>query len=118
MNDLLLDENISLILGEIIEEREPTIRVFSVGDSIAPPHGTPDPQLLEWIEEHDCLLVTNNRTTMPVHLKAHLEQGRHVSGIVQIPKRINFSLIADELILMLGASLPDEYRDRIVYLHP
>ena len=62
------------------------------------------------------MLVTNNRATMPVHLQAHLSQGKHVPGIVQLPRRMNIGAILDDLLLIWGASQPGELQDQIVYL--
>jgi len=62
------------------------------------------------------MLITNNRATMPVHLRAHLARGRHVPGIVQLPRRMNVSITVDDLLLIWGASLPNEFQDQIVYL--
>ena len=95
---------------------EPTIHVYAIGDGIAPPKGTPDPDILSWIEAHDCMLITNNRSTMPVHLRPHLARGQHVPGIVQLPRRMNIGAILDDLLLIWAASLPGEFRDQIVYL--
>ena len=92
------------------------MHVYAVGDGIAPPRGTPDPDILCWIEAHGCMLVTNNRATMPAHLQAHLIQGRHVPGVVQLPRRMNIGAILDDVILIWGASLPGEFQDQIVYL--
>ncbi len=92
------------------------MRVYAIGDDLAPPKGTSDPDILTWIEAKGCLLITNNRATMPVHLHAHLAQGGRVSGIVQLPRRTNIRAIVDDLLLIWGASLPGEFRDQIVYL--
>jgi hypothetical protein len=112
----LLDEHVPLIIQAQLEQMEPGIRVYAIGEGIAPPKGTPDPAILCWVAAHGCMLVTNNRATMPVHLQAHLAQDRHVPGIVQLPRRMNISAILDDLLLIWGASLPNEFQDQIVYL--
>ncbi len=112
----LLDEHVPLIIQAQLEQREPGIRVYAIGEGIAPPKGVPDPDILCWIETHGCILVTNNRATMPVYLQAHMAQYRHVPGIVQLPWRMNVSAIVDDLLLIWGASLPGEFQDQIVYL--
>ena len=112
----LLDEHVPLILQALLEQRTPEMHVYAIGDGIAPPKGTPDPDILSWIEAQGCLLITNNRATIPVHLHAHLAQGRHVPGIVHLPRRMNIHAIADDLLLIWGAGLPGEFRDQIVYL--
>jgi len=113
---LLLDEHVPLLIQEQLERMEPKMQVYAIGDGIAPPKGAPDPDILRWIEAHGCMLVTNNRATMPVHLQAHLAQERHVLGIVQLPRRMNIGAILDDLLLIWGASLPGEFQDQIVYL--
>lgn len=113
----LLDEHVPLMIQAQLERTEPELRVHAIGDSHAPPKGTSDPDILLWIEAHGCMLVTNNRSTIPVHLRSHLEGGRHVAGIVMLPKRMrNVGAILDDLLLIWGAKLPDEFEDQIVYL--
>lgn len=53
---------------------------------------------------------------MPVHLAAHLARGRHVAGILQLSERFGVDELADDLLLIWGAALPGEFRDRIEYL--
>ncbi|HRI55935.1 MAG TPA: DUF5615 family PIN-like protein [Anaerolineae bacterium] len=112
----LFDENLPPALAMQLHRRAPAIRVFAVGYGDAPPWATRDPDLLCWLEKHDCWLVTNNRASMPRHLRDHLTEGRHVPGILIIRAPLNFGEVVEGLILVHGASLPDEYRDRIEYL--
>ena len=51
---------------------------------------------------------------MPGHLRDHLAAGGHVPGILVVP--FPLGALVEELILIWGASLPDEYQDQIVYL--
>ena len=81
----LLDEHVPLVIQAQLERVAPRVSVYAIGDGIAPPKGTPDPDILAWIEVHGCMLITNNRATMTVHLRAHLARGRYVPGIVQLP---------------------------------
>ena len=112
----LLDEHVSHAIVRGLELREPALQIFVMGGPGAPAIGTGDPELLFWIEERGCLLVTNNRRTMPIHLRHHLEAGNHVPGILIIPARPTIGEIIDELHLIWGASLPNEYQDLIVNL--
>jgi hypothetical protein len=36
------------------------------------------PEVLLWCEEYGFVLVTNNRSSMPVHLEEHLAQGHRI----------------------------------------
>jgi len=112
----LLDENIPLAIQAQLEQMEPTASVYTIGDGIAPPKATPDPDILSWIEVHDCMLITNNRRTIPVHLYAHLARGQHVPGIIQLPRRMNIGAILEDLWLIWTSSEPGEFRDQIVHL--
>ena len=52
---------------------------------------------------------------MPAHLQSHLARGAHVPGILVMKSRLAPWQMAEELILIWGASLADEYVDQIVY---
>jgi predicted nuclease of predicted toxin-antitoxin system len=77
----LLDENLSPRLVRALKRARPEIDVLRVGDAGAPPLGTKDPDLLVWCDQAQRLLVTNDRTTMPVHLDAHHAAGRQHWGM-------------------------------------
>jgi hypothetical protein len=81
--------------------------VYLAGHDPAPPRGTPDPELLRWIEATGCLLVTNNRRSLPGHPRDHLAGGGHVPGILVIRPRLTVwrPLLAD-LLLIWGAAAP------------
>jgi hypothetical protein len=53
---------------------------------------------------------------MPGHLRDHLAAGRHVPGTLVVPFSLDIGALVEELILIWGASLPDEYQDQIAYL--
>lgn len=112
----LFDENLPSALAAQLRHKAPAICVFAVGYGDAQPWATPDPDLLCWLEDHDCWLVTNNRASMPGHLRDHLAKGRRVPGILAVRAPLNFGAVIEGLILVHGASLPDEDRDRIEYL--
>lgn len=112
----LLDEHVSLRLVTQLRQLAPEVRVYAIGIDDAPPKGTADPDLLRWIEVHDCILITNNRASMPVHLANHFLEGRHVPGVLQLPERLNFGRMLEDILLIWSASTPEDYRDRIAYL--
>jgi hypothetical protein len=112
----LLDENLAPLYRSQILQRVPELVVWMVGDPTAPPKSTPDPDILIWCEERDFVLVTNNRSSMPVHLADHLALGRHVPGILILNPNLSVGETIEELILLAQTSLEDEFRDRIGYL--
>ena len=116
MIGFLFDENATPEFRDQLLARAPDMRVFVIGDGIAPPKSTPDRDILLWIEANDCILATYNYSSMPVHLSGHLAQGHHVPGIVQLNPDMSMGGILEDLLLMWGAGLPDEFMDRISYL--
>jgi len=112
----LFDEHTPLRMRVELLRREPAIRIFAIGEPPAPSKGTADGDVLLWAEAHGCILVTNNRATMPVHLRSHLALGRHVPGIIQLPRRLSIGAILDDLLLIAAAIEPAELQDQILYL--
>ena len=112
----LLDENVGRSLSTALKRHSSELIVWRIGEPGAPPRGTLDPEILLWCETNGFSLVTNNRSTMPVHLREHLEVGHHVPGIFILNSHASMSENADELILIWGASEAEEYADRISYL--
>lgn len=112
----LLDEHVDPVLRTQLLRHEPEMTVWIVGDPGAPARGTPDPDILLWCGANGSLLVTRNRASMPVHLKAHLEAGCHVPGILTLNPDMTMGETIEELRLIWGASRPQEFQDQIVYL--
>ena len=112
----LLDENVDPILRRELIRHEPELVVWRIGDPKTPPRGTLDPAILVWCEENSFILVTNNRRSMPGHLRDHLTEGRHTPGIFALNSQMSLGKIIDELTLIWDASDITNYRDQIFYL--
>ncbi|MBI4672142.1 MAG: DUF5615 family PIN-like protein [Chloroflexi bacterium] len=111
-----MDEHVGKSLSKGLRARYPEIVVWRIGDPTAPPIGTLDPEILIWCEARGFSLVTNNRDSMPDHLRDHLAAGRHIPGIFTISPSMSIGETIEELALIWGAALPDEYADQINYL--
>jgi predicted nuclease of predicted toxin-antitoxin system len=112
----LIDENVNPLYPNQIRQLEPDIVIKVVGEPETPPRSTLDPEILLWCEENNFVLVTNNRTSMPVHLADHIAQNRHVPGIFILNPNLSIGENLEELILAALASEKDDYQDQIVYL--
>lgn len=112
----LLDEHVDPLYRRELLRGAPQLIVWRIGDVSAPPAGTLDPEILEWCESNSFILVTNNRRSMPIHLRDHLSRGGHVPGILELNPDSSIGATVDELILLYAASQIEEYRDLIVYL--
>jgi hypothetical protein len=117
----VLDENLRGVLLDAIHRHnvarpQEAVDVVQVGDEIAPPRGTPDPELLNWAETENRLLVSFDKSTLPVHLREHLAAGRHCPGILIPPPKPALKVLIRFLVVIAYASFPDEYKDQIKYL--
>jgi hypothetical protein len=112
----LLDEHVDPALRTQLIRREPDLTVWIIGDPGAPPRGALDPEILLWCETHQFMLVTNNRQSMPVHLRDHLAAGHHVPGIFVLNPNMTMGALMEELLLIWGASDMEEYLDLMLYL--
>lgn len=112
----LLDENVDPSYKTQLHRRNPDIVMWVVGEPGVPPRGTLDPEILLWCEEYNFVLVTNNRTSMPVHLVDHITAGRHVPGIFILNPKLSIGRNIDELIFIAEGSFDNEYQDQIVNL--
>ncbi len=112
----LLDENVAPLYQVQLRRQKPDLVVWVVGEPATPPKSTLDPEILCWCEEHNFVLVTNNRKSMPVHLADHIAQGRHIPGILILNRNLTIGQTIEELILIAQDSFDDEYQDQIINL--
>ncbi|MEP6489305.1 DUF5615 family PIN-like protein [Microcoleus vaginatus GB2-A3] len=112
----LRDENVTPIYATQLRRKRPDLVVWAVGEIGTPPKSTLDPEILVWCEDHNFILVTNNRKSMPVHLVDHLAQGGHIPGIFVLNQDLSIGQNIEELIVIVDGSFDNEYQDQIVHL--
>lgn len=112
----LLDEHMNRAIQRQLRRWDVRIEVLAVGDSAAPLSGTPDPEILRWIEQNGHILITENRRTIPGHLSDHLASGRHVPGVFWLRPGAELGPIIESLYLIWLVSTAEEYHDRTIYL--
>ncbi|MCP4110487.1 MAG: hypothetical protein GY749_34025 [Desulfobacteraceae bacterium] len=112
----LFDEHIGFYLRKAVKKYDSDIVIRRVGEIDAPVTGTLDPDILIWCESNNFCLFTNNRKSMPKHLKDHLLSERHVPGIFVLNPKLSIDETAYELALIAGASDMEEFADRLIYL--
>ncbi|CAN2048071.1 DUF5615 domain-containing protein [Candidatus Magnetomoraceae bacterium gMMP-1] len=112
----LIDENITPALANQLRRYQPDLKVATIGDGLAPPKGTLDPDVLLWLEQYDYSLVTRNRKSMPKHLQDHLASGHHILGIFTLRPKARLSEILEDLLLIWELTAIDEYQDQIVHI--
>ena len=82
----LIDEDLSLDYVDELRRRDAAIDVVRIGKPGAPALSTLDPDILLYCEHERRALVTENRSTMPGHERAHFTAGHHHWGIFKLRK--------------------------------
>lgn len=112
----LMDENVDIAYATQMRRQRPDLVIRAIGEPGIPPKQTPDPEILIWCEEHEFILVTNNRKSMPGHLADHMAEGRHIPGIFILDPNCSIGQNINELILIADSSFENEYQDQIIHL--
>lgn len=116
----LLDEHIpSSVWTAIIRHNlrgENILDVERIGSPSAPPFGTQDPELLHWAERESRVLISRDKSTLPTHLKQHLEAGGHSPGIMLLRRRFTMHELIEFLALAANASEANEWADRCTFI--
>ncbi len=112
----LMDENLAPLYTEKLRRRRPDIVVRAVGEPRVPDKGTLDPDIFDWCELNQFVLFTNNRASMPKHLKDHIVEGHHIPGVLTLNASLTIGQTIDESIEVAETAFNDEFRDRIDFL--
>jgi hypothetical protein len=90
--------------------------VTRVGDPADLPTGISDPDLLQWTESADRILVSLDKRTLPTHLAARLQAGGHSPGVLILRPGNTTAQVLFALVLIAHAGDPIHYRDRIEFI--
>ena len=112
----LLDENVGLVIQRQLRRREPTMTILAVGDPGTPPLHARDPDILRWVEAHQYILVTWDRSTMPNHVADHYNAGGELPGVLLIRRGSGLGQIIEAIHLIWSLAELEEYQDTIQYI--
>jgi hypothetical protein len=112
----LLDENLSPRVKIAVRHLAAEIDILCVGEAGAPPFGTLDPAILDYLEFSQRLLVTENRVSMPGHLDDHWAKGGQIWGLCWVRPQTPIGRLAEELQLIWEASEAEEWIDRLEWI--
>ena len=112
----LLDENVELVIQRHLRRREPALTILAVGDPGAPPLHALDPDILRWVEIHQYILVTWDRSTMPDHIAEHYNAGGRLPGVLLIRRGSGLGQIIEAIHLIWSLAELEEYQDTVQYI--
>ncbi len=75
-----------------------------------------DPEILFWAAEHERILLTHDRATMPDFAYERLVQGEPMAGMFVVNDRMSIRQAIDELSLLIDCSEQAEWKSLVLYL--
>lgn len=110
----LADENFN---GDIVRGlllRQPDLDIVRVQDVGL--NGADDPDVLAWAAEHRRILLTHDRTTIPVYAFELLGTGRLMAGVFLLNSRFPVGHAITEILLTANCSDHGDWEGRVVQL--
>lgn len=111
---LLADENFNGRILRGVRRENPDADILRVQDSAV--YGSSDPDVLEWAAREGRILLTHDIDTMIGFANARLEAGQPMAGLFAVQDNAPFGQVIDNLLTILGASEPQEWENRVVFL--
>lgn len=112
----LCDEHVPEQLMDALIQREPAIEISIVGQELAPPKGTLDPEVLLFAEQEKLALITNDKKSMARHVESHQAEGHHTLGVFYLRSGFPILRYVEDLILIWSASEAEDWRDHMEWL--
>jgi hypothetical protein len=111
---LLIDQDLDQDILRGLIRRIPQLdamTAFEIGMSEAS-----DPELLTWAAQAGRIIITHDRTTMPIHAAELMDEGENIAGLFVVLRRLPLHQVIDDLELMITCSENGEWLNVIRYL--
>jgi len=110
---LLVDQNFNDHILAGLTRREPGLDVVHVRDvGLA---AALDPRILQWAADHDRVLLTHDRRTIPPFLHDRIAAGLLVPGVFLVSDAMPIGQAIDELQIAVSCLSPGECADIVRY---
>ena len=76
----------------------------------------PDDLILDHAAAHGRITITQDFATLPDFAYARIADGRAMPGVIEVPLEGPVAPILEDFRVILAASQPEDWRDRVVYL--
>ena len=76
----------------------------------------PDPAVLEWAALENRIILTHDVQTLVGDAYARVEQGLPMAGVILVPETLAIGNALEDLELLIGASEPEEFSDRVMFI--
>jgi hypothetical protein len=108
------DENFNGRILAGLQARLPKLDVVRVQDTKM--YQAPDPKLLEWLADEQRILLTHDVKTIPRYVYERVKLGQVVPGVIEVHYDTPIGQAIDELEILIGASLPEDFENQVKYV--
>ena len=111
---LLIDQDLDHVILRGLLLRVPNVDVITaheVGLSNAS-----DPELLAWAAEHERVIVTHDRRTMPYHATSRIATAEKIAGIIIVSRQLPVSQVINDLEIIVSCSDMVEWENVVKHL--
>jgi predicted nuclease of predicted toxin-antitoxin system len=110
----LLDENFNGKIVRGLRARRPDVDMIRVQDTHL--YGADDPTILDWAAREGRILLTHDIDTMTRFANERIRQGLPLAGVIFVRDTLPITQVIDDLLAIVGASDPDDWKDRTDFL--
>lgn len=103
------DEDFRVAIVTRLRRKESNIDIQTTAE--AGTLGLADPLVLANTAKHERILISHDLHTMAAHFDAFLASGHQSPGLLLSPQWLSIGQVIDELLLIWGASDPEEWRN-------
>lgn len=108
------DENFNNDILRGVLRRHPDLDIVRIQDTEV--FEAKDPTVLAWAAQEGRILLTHDIRTMPDFAYARVREGEPLPGVFVVDDQAPMGQVIDDLLIVLGASDADEWRNRVIYL--
>ena len=110
----LADENFNNRILNGVLRQYPDTDIVRVQDTEV--YEAADPVVLEWAAQENRILLTHDTRTMAAFAYARVAAGQPMTGVLVINSLLPIQQAVDSLVLVVGASDPVEWENKVTHL--
>ena len=110
----LADENFDSRILAGLRRRLPVLDILRVQDVGLV--GAEDPEILAWAAEEDRILLTHDAATVPDFAYERTRAGAAMPGVIEVPFDMPIGQAIEDLLLVMEASYPEDWRNQVTFL--
>ena len=114
MLKFLADENFNYNIVRGMLRRNPDVDVVRVQDVGL--GGADDPTILEWAAREQRVLLTHDVATITHYAYERVRANKRMPGVFEANRTISLRIVIDDLLLIAGGSVENEWEGQVRYL--